>query len=69
MSNKNKLKIGNGSLHDELTVASYMHDDLREQLHGDRRYNTPQKFYRAYCRLHKKVHGETFFLDTQNPQW
>ena len=61
------ITLRNGQKMKNYIVANYMDDALREQLHSND-FKSEQQFFRAYCKLHKKVHGEVFILDQINPQ-
>jgi hypothetical protein len=61
-----KIKLRSGLKMTQPMIASYMDDELREELHGYD-YKTEQKFFRAYCIAHKKKFGEIFILDRINP--
>lgn len=52
----------NGREFDIETVAHYMDQDIREDLHGDG-YDDEQEFVDAYCEAHKVKHGEDFVVN------
>lgn len=53
----------------DIEALSYLFDaDLCEDSRLSE-CDTDQQWFDAYCKLHEEKHGESFVLDTQNPQF
>lgn len=54
---------GGTSIYDIDTIASYMDDEIREQVHSELAPCAAQKFVDRYCELHKEKFGEEFVIN------
>lgn len=51
-------------------IVGLMENDIREEITAEREtYNTPQKFFTEYAKLHEEKFGEQWELDKADPIW
>lgn len=50
-------------------AVALMDDDIREELHASREWDTEEDFFRAYAAAHLARYGEPWELDGLNPVW